>query len=136
MNISVRSQYQSQIDFDGQTFKAVGPLSLLNRLQEMKRQFGVDPTKWSFNVPKTNDDFLIHELICAVQKKPALAYAHEELCHCRMVPAEKVHQALKQGCRTVNEIARTTLAGTGCGACRKDTEKILGELSTASSLLK
>ncbi len=132
MNIKVTSAYQAQIEFDGSQLKALGPLSLLNRLQEYKSQFGANPIQWKFKEMQTNDDYLIHEFISLIQKKSPLIYTHEELCHCRMVTAEKVHQAIKQGCRTANDIARTTLAGTGCGSCRKDSELILNALVTAN----
>jgi NAD(P)H-nitrite reductase large subunit len=126
VKISCKSLYHSAIEFDGNAVRVVGPLSLLIKMNELKLSQGVDAKMWTqIDTLQTNDDVLIHEFISRLQNAPVIPYTHEELCHCRMVPADKVHQAIKQGCRDVKEIARTTLAGTGCGTCRKDTEDIL-----------
>lgn len=130
MKVVVASLYQSQIEYDGNSVKAIGPMTLLEALHSLKLTQGTDPKKWNLEKIENNDDLLIHEFLCKIHGKPVLAYPHEELCHCRMVSAEKVHQAIKQGCRSVKDIARTTLAGTGCGSCRPDTEMILKELAT------
>ncbi len=135
MKIEVHSPYQSVIEcedsgkVDGAcVIRAIGPLSLLNRLQELRQAQGDNPKMWSLEAA-TNDDLLITEFILKLNQKPALVYKHEELCHCRMVAAEKVHSAIKQGCRNVKDIARTTLAGTGCGSCRSDIESIFEDLA-------
>ncbi len=129
MKVLVTSIFHSAIEYDSDKVSVVGPLSLLNKMNELKNSQGSDPKKWKqIENLKSDDDILIHDFICKVHSQPSLPYHHAELCHCRMVPTEKVHQAIKQGCRDVKEVARTTLAGTGCGACRKDTETILTSL--------
>ena len=126
MEISVRNSYQSILYFDGNLVKAIGPLSLLNRLQQIKESQGHDPRKWIIEAPiSTNDDLLIQEFILKLKGENVMPYLHEELCHCRMVPTNQVHQAIKQGCLSVSEISRTTLAGTGCGSCKIETQQIL-----------
>lgn len=129
MATEVRSPYQSMITFDGKKVRVVGPLSLLNRLQQLKSLYGSDPTHWKLDsLVDNNDDLLIAELILKINNMPCHSYLEDELCHCRMVTAEKVHFAIKQGVRSVADIARTTLAGTGCGNCRVDSAAMLKSL--------
>ena len=46
-----------------------------------------------------------------------------------MVKTETVKNAVKAGCCSVADVSRTTLAGTGCGSCRKDIEDVLTALT-------
>jgi len=48
------------------------------------------------------------------------------ICHCKQVSYVDIRKAMVlQGARTVEEIQALTGAGTGCGNCIKDIEKIL-----------
>lgn len=126
MDVVCKSPYKSEISFQNGKVHIIGPLSLVKKINELKEKFGADPQKWPALVElKNTEDLLINEFILKTQSSFKLAFDHEELCHCRMVPAEKVYNAIKQGCKTIDEIARTTLAGTGCGSCRPDSEKLL-----------
>ena len=68
---------------------------------------------------------LLRELLLRAQGKWAFPYKDEELCHCRSVPTKKVDDAIIGGLRSVDAISRATSAGTSCGTCRPDIEKIL-----------
>ena len=127
------------IQWDGENFKCAGPLELIEKIDYCKTQFGTDPKNWSvdakqlaqlveLNPSKPSDqsvDFVLYKFIQKVKRLWALPYKHEELCHCRLVPTEKVTQAIEQGAKTTAAVARVTMAGTGCGTCRTDTETIL-----------
>jgi|LGVE01.1.fsa_nt_gb bacterioferritin-associated ferredoxin/mannose-6-phosphate isomerase-like protein (cupin superfamily) len=47
------------------------------------------------------------------------------ICHCKQVSYVDIRIAMVKGARTVEEIKTMTGAGTGCGNCIKDIEKIL-----------
>jgi len=47
------------------------------------------------------------------------------ICHCKQVSYGDIRKAMVGGARTVEDIQRLTGAGTGCGNCIKDIEKIL-----------
>ncbi len=125
MLIEVKSSYRSLIRFENNQLKAIGSEFLLFRLQELVKSYGYDFQTWPILKPIKNDDeILINEFVEKAQNK-VFIYPHDELCHCRMIQTSVVRNAIKQGCRSVGEISRTTLAGTGCGACRVDSEKII-----------
>ncbi|MBM4359322.1 MAG: (2Fe-2S)-binding protein [Deltaproteobacteria bacterium] len=41
------------------------------------------------------------------------------VCICKAVSDRDVHRAIAEGARSVDEVARCTGAGTGCGVCRE-----------------
>ena len=47
------------------------------------------------------------------------------ICHCEQVSYGDIRKAMVGGARTIEEIQEITGAGTGCGNCIKDIEKIL-----------
>ncbi|MEZ5333726.1 MAG: (2Fe-2S)-binding protein [Thermoanaerobaculia bacterium] len=55
------------------------------------------------------------------------------LCLCEAVTDRQIRQAVHQGADTVREIARTTRAGTCCGACACDVRKLLREARAAAA---
>lgn len=89
----------------------------------------MDVTLWPLQAVDGPDTMLINELI-RQSRNEIFVYNHTELCHCRMVTTEKVKNAVKAGCMTVAEVSRTTLAGTGCGSCRKNIEDIIKALNS------
>lgn len=128
MEVIARSPFQSEISFKNGAVHVVGSVKLMKQISELKNKFGADPAKWN---PLTdvfsNDDLLVNEFILKCRGEFKLAFDQTELCHCRMVPAEKVYNAIKQGAKTVEDICRTTLAGTGCGSCRPDSQQLLNQ---------
>jgi NAD(P)H-nitrite reductase large subunit len=65
------------------------------------------------------------KFVLMLKRQWVLPYKHDEICHCRLVPTEKVTQAIEQGAHSTAAVARVTMAGTGCGTCRTDTEMLL-----------
>lgn len=130
MGIEVSIPFQSQIVCDEGHFKVVGSKDLLQKLAELKRQYGPDPQVWPLlSSAVSSEEILINEFI-RKSKGETFVYTHDELCHCRMVPTEKIKNAVKLGCHSVAEVSRTTLAGTGCGSCRKNIENVIQALKT------
>lgn len=50
------------------------------------------------------------------------------ICHCKQVDYITIRKAMIQGARTVDEIKEMTGAGTGCGRCIGEIEKILASV--------
>ena len=120
--------FKAKISLIDNIVQVVGPQSLLNKIKNYKSAHGLDPTIWPEIKVIDGEDILINEFIAKTKKSFSLVYPHEELCHCRMVPTEKVFAVIKENCFTAAEVGRTTLAGTGCGSCRKDTEALIKQL--------
>ena len=68
---------------------------------------------------------LLREVLLKAQGRWEYPYAHEELCHCRVVQTQTVDRAIVTGAHTPEEVSRQTSASTACGTCRPDVEKIL-----------
>lgn len=140
MNLSEKSNFvmakipfRAEISWDGKTVQVQGSLDLIHKLQNLKKLFGNNPSLWPIQASIQNgDDVLIEEFILKCRGEFQLSYPHEELCHCRMVPTEKVFAAIKEGLTTVDEIAEKTLAGTSCGSCRPDTLSLLHQFRKSS----
>ncbi len=116
------------LQWDGETFKCSGPVDLVEKVEALRKHHGSDPKDWP--TPELNgegqcSDVVLLKFIQKVKRLWTLPYKHEELCHCRLVPTEKVTCAIEQGAKTVSDIARVTMAGTGCGTCRSDSEELL-----------
>lgn len=130
MRIEVSIPFQSQIAFDQGRIETIGSWNLMQKISEFKKSQGNEPQTWPLIAsPASADEILINEFIRKC-KGEVFIYNHDELCHCRMVPTEKVKNAVKLGCHTIPEVSRTTLAGTGCGSCRKDIESVIEALKS------
>lgn len=126
MQVICKSPFQTEISLKDGVIHVIGSATFLNAVSQMRKINGDNPLAWpNLETLKNEDDLLLNEFILKCKSSFKLAYEHAELCHCRMVPAEKVYDSIKQGCRTIEEVGRTTMAGTGCGSCRPDIEKLL-----------
>lgn len=125
--VSVEIPYKARIELNDGVVNIKGAKSFLDKIAQIKQQFGRDPHKWPLQSVATGEDILINEFIMKVNGTFKFCYDHEELCHCRNVPTEKVYTAIKNDCFKVEDVSRTTLAGTGCGTCRKDIESLINQ---------
>lgn len=105
--------------------KAIGCLPFLNLINAFKPK--LNGLIASLNVPSGVDHstLILKELILKIKGHWEFPYKEVELCHCRAIPLAKVDAAIIYGAHTVEEVARKTSAGTGCGTCRRDSEKII-----------
>lgn len=123
------------LQWDGENFSCSGPVELLEKVESLRQQFGNDPKDWpstDLTINADTSEVFLFKFIQKVKRLWTLPYKHEELCHCRLVPTEKVTNAIEQGANTVADIARVTLAGTGCGTCRADSEELIAFYSQRS----
>lgn len=80
------------------------------------------PTDWS---GVDHASILLRELVLRAAGRFQLPYKEPELCHCRAVPTDVVDRAIISGCHSIESVARSTSAGTSCGTCKPDTEKLI-----------
>lgn len=111
---------------DGRAIRRViGCEALLNAVSAIRRSHGDDPKGWPLPTGTDHHDLLIREFILKAKGEWRLPYPHEELCHCRMIPARVVDQAIVAGAHTPEAVTRATSASSACGTCRPDVEKLL-----------
>jgi nitrite reductase (NADH) large subunit len=53
------------------------------------------------------------------------------LCKCNGVSKGRILEALHDGHRTIDAICRATRAGTGCGSCRRDVQRLMDAFADA-----
>jgi ferredoxin-nitrate reductase len=58
---------------------------------------------------------------------PATPVLGKLVCSCNNVGADNLRQAIATGCGSLAELCATTGAGTGCGSCRPEVQRILEE---------
>lgn len=117
--------YKARIELKDNVITVRGSKALLEKVAQMKAQFGNDPHKWPQQRVGSGEDILINEFIMKANFEFKFCYTHEELCHCRNVETDKVFGAIKNGCFKTEDVSRTTLAGTGCGSCRQDIANLI-----------
>jgi len=98
----------------------------------------VDDNKFDFN---PGDTFIapagsIHS-IESYETQLVLAFlipVNRIICHCKNVTYLDIRIAMVKGARTVRDIQKMTGAGTGCGNCIKDIEKIVNMACACKSV--
>ena len=121
----VQIPYKAKLFYDGAHVSFVGPKVFTDRILKLKSLYGNDPKLWQEQSVQDGYDILINEFILKINNKFGFCYKHDELCHCRNVATEKVYLAIKDNAFSVEAVSRATLAGTGCGSCKKDIEDLL-----------
>lgn len=59
--------------------------------------------------------------------------ADANVCHCHQVSGPQIAAAIRDGCRSLHDLASRTGAGTGCGSCRGSLASILLKSESARS---
>ena len=49
------------------------------------------------------------------------------VCICNAVTESELHSAVAEGAASLNELMRTTGAGTCCGSCTEEVERLIDE---------
>jgi bacterioferritin-associated ferredoxin len=123
--IKAEIPFKAFILFEKNQVSFSGPVELEDKIKLQTDQLGPVPSLWQAVKALDGYDVLLNEFILKCQNNYKIPYDHEELCHCRMVQTDKVLNAIKQGLQTVPEISRVTMAGTGCGSCKKDIDDLI-----------
>lgn len=117
--------YKARLELKDGKVSVRGSKSLLDKVAALKLQHGADPHQWPQLNALSGEEILINEFIMKINSQFKFCYNHEELCHCRNVSTEKVFNSIKNECFRVEDVSRTTLAGTGCGSCKKDISELI-----------
>jgi ferredoxin-nitrate reductase len=64
---------------------------------------------------------------------PATPVLGKLVCSCNNVGADNLRQAIATGCGSLTELCAATGAGTGCGSCRPEVQRLLEESLVAVS---
>jgi ferredoxin-nitrate reductase len=64
---------------------------------------------------------------------PATPVLGKLVCSCNNVGADNLRQAIATGCGSLAELCAVTGAGTGCGSCRPEVQRLLEESLVAAS---
>jgi ferredoxin-nitrate reductase len=59
--------------------------------------------------------------------KKAEAVAGKLVCSCHNVGSENLRTKIEEGCTDFKQLCSVTGAGTGCGSCRPEVQRILNE---------
>lgn len=116
--------YKASIVLTENLFRFSGPIEFEKKIHAQRLAFGDHPRGWQPVVVVEGYDVLLNEFILKCQNNYKIPYNHEEICHCRMVPTEKILNAIKQSTFNLSELGRVTMAGTGCGSCKKDIDDL------------
>lgn len=131
MTITVEIPFKAKLEFQDIQVRVRGSKKLMDQIQKLKSQYGAHPKAWPLQKVQTGEDILVNEFILKIKGEFSFCYKHEELCHCRNVMTEKVFTVIKDSCFKVEDVSRTTQAGTGCGSCRKDIEALIQQFKVA-----
>lgn len=101
---------------------------LSKKIEEYSLQHGADPKLWPLPTSNDHADVLLRLFVRKINQSYQNPYPHEEVCHCRSVSAVTVEKAIINGAHSVETLALWTSAGTACGTCRVDSQKILDSL--------
>lgn len=107
------------------TLKGIGCPNFLKNLAKQRKLLTGKISQIALPQGNTHVDIIFRELILKLQGKWDYPYKEEELCHCRLVPCSVVDQSIVFGANSSEKVAQLTLAGTGCGTCRKNIDKII-----------
>jgi bacterioferritin-associated ferredoxin len=130
VKISGRDQIELVLDVDAGIIKtaqvkAIGCHSLLEEVDRLRKRLSGELEL--VTLPETNDHaaMLVREVLLKAKSQWDFPYKEVELCHCRAVPTSKVDEAIVTGAHRVEDVGEITSAGTACGSCRPDTQKII-----------
>ena len=103
----------------------MGCTEFMSMMQSMRKNFGVDISKWP--LPETNDHgaILLREMILKLRGEWDFPYKEDEVCHCRTVATHTVDQAVIAGAHSTDKVTRQTSLSTACGTCRPEVQKII-----------
>lgn len=107
------------------TVRFRGCSAMMDLMQGMRKNFGVNPAKWPIPEGHSHAEMLLRELVLKLRGEWFLAYKEDEVCHCRKVSTEIVDRAILAGAHTPQVVSRQTSASTACGTCRPNVQKMI-----------
>lgn len=100
------------------------------KLIKSNQQSGKKVKEWPLPTGPSHSELLMKELILKAKGDwnypiPEEDLSLHELCHCRVVTAERVDQAIIAGAHTMEQVRQATSASTGCGTCWPIIEELI-----------
>lgn len=128
--LSGRDELHLQLRIDGDEIKSatltgVGCSELLQLIQLWRPRLSGKLTNLELPSGLGHAEILFRELILKAKGEWDFPYKEDELCHCRAVATCKVDDAIITGARNVVLVSQRTSAGTSCGTCKPDIDKVL-----------
>ena len=127
--VELKSRDRIEIDWAANAerprMRVFGCSELLELVTRYKAKFGLDLRKWRDPQGNSHSEILLREALMRLRSEWQFPYEHSELCHCRAVSTESVDQSIVGGAHRVEEVQCRTGAGTACGVCQSEIEKII-----------
>lgn len=102
--------------------------ALTQLIEKYQQMHGVKPAQWPLPEGNSHSEILLRLFLKKLQGSYSSPYEHDEVCHCRSVSTKVIEKAIVNGAHNLETIAAWTTAGTACGTCRVDSQKILDSL--------
>lgn len=102
-----------------------GCSELMNLMQSMRKNFGVDIQQWPVPKGSSHSEILLRELVLKLRGEWDYPYKEDEVCHCRHVSCQTIDQAIVAGAHNTDTVSRQTSASTNCGTCRPEVQKMI-----------
>lgn len=115
---------------DGETIssarvRAIGCPDLLRQCAQLRTSLVGSIKEIASPSGSSHAAMLAREVLLKARGEWLLPYTEDELCHCRAVSTAKVDAAIVCGAHDVASVSRRTSAGTSCGNCQPDIERLL-----------
>ena len=108
-----------------------GCLHFLDAYVALKPMFQNTPVhEWQLPRGTAHEILILKEVILKAQSLWIPPYTDFELCHCRVIQTQVVDRAIIFGAHSSETVARLTSAGTGCGTCKPDIERMISHRLT------
>jgi bacterioferritin-associated ferredoxin len=111
--------------FENVSLRAVGCHQLLQKVQALRARLTGEVENLAIPEGHDHASLLVREMVMKIKGVWNFPYEAEELCHCRAVATRKVDEAIVAGDHRVEDVAESTSAGSACGSCRPDTQRII-----------
>ena len=116
-----REKITLQVDAQGNVqWQVMATESTWQLLRQFKSRYG-SVFDWPEPQGHSVSELLLKVLLRKLRGQWDPPYGEDELCHCRMVPTERVVEAVICGAHSTDQVSRWTQASTACGTCRPDS---------------
>jgi bacterioferritin-associated ferredoxin len=128
-SLKYRSDKISIVEQDGklESYKVIGCLKFLRLVDaELKPQLGKPLEALDVSSKEIGHfRYFLKKVVESLKGNWHPPLEGKELCHCRMVEASEVEEAILAGDGNETKVGKRTMAGTGCGTCRPDIQSMI-----------
>jgi bacterioferritin-associated ferredoxin len=126
-SVGLEGRDRIEINMEGAAAKVHfrGCTELMGLMQSMRKNFGIDLSRWPIPNGTTHSEILLRELVLKLRGEWKYPYQEAEVCHCRNVACHTIDQAIIAGAHNTETVSRQTSASTACGTCRPEVQKMI-----------